>query len=160
MNDNPTKADVADSGGPTIPKPASRPRVLIIDDDQDVAEGTAEILVESGFLVKTALTAQQAVEAARHFDAQIALVDMNLGHGGNGLNLIPALRDLRPRLVTVVVSAYRSQPALDAATRSGAHGYLHKPFFPRELFMVLDRSIERRRAQERTPHQAGTNQAA
>ena len=135
------------------------PRVLIVDDDRDVAEGTAAILTDSGFSVRTALTAQGAAETARSFDAQIALIDMNLGHGGNGLNLLPVLRDLRPRLVMVVVTAYRNKQAVDAVARSGAHGYLHKPFYPQELFKVLDHGIERLHAQGRTPGPGGTTQA-
>jgi DNA-binding NtrC family response regulator len=160
LDDIPTTAGrTANREAPASTAPP-RPRVLIIDDDQDVAAGTAELLTDSGFSVRTALSAQDAVETARSFDAQIALVDMNLGYASNGLNLIPALLDLRPRLVTVVVTAYRNQRAVDAVARSGAHGYLRKPFYPHHLFMVLDRSIERMRAQGRKTGPGATIRAA
>ncbi len=153
-------ADNTSTGGRSAPsKLPEGPRVLIVDDDRDVAEGTAEILADSGFSVRTARSAQGAVETARSFDAQIALVDMNLGHGGNGLDLLPALQDLRPRLVMVVVTAHRSKQAVDAVARSSAHGYLHKPFCPQELFEVLDHSIERLQAQNRGPCPGGKTQA-
>lgn len=160
MSGTPAKAGAISGRGAADATAPPRPRVLVIDDDRDLAEGIAEFLADSGFSVRTALTAKTAVETARDFDAQIALVDMNLGHGGNGLNLIPTLRELRPDLVTVVVTAYRNQRAVDAVSHSGAHGYLSKPFFPQELFMVLDRSIERRRAQGRNPGPNGRIQAA
>ena len=155
MEGNPNAAGRAPAT--TVPK---GPRVLIVDDDRDVAEGTAAILADSGFSVRTALTAQGAVETARSFDAQIALIDMNLGHGGNGLDLVPVLRDLRPRLVMVVVTADRNRQAVDAVALSGAHGYLHKPFYPQQLFEVLDHSIERLHAQGRAPRPVGKTQEA
>ncbi len=140
------------------PNPIARPapsavprgsRVLIVDDDLDVADGTAEVLTDAGFTVKIALTGKDAVEMVRDFDAQIALLDMNLGYGGDGLKLISALRELRPQLVTIVVTAYANRQAVRSVARSGAHGYLRKPFHPHELFLVLERSIARLLAQDR-----------
>jgi DNA-binding response OmpR family regulator len=149
------------------PTPSAVPRgsrVLIIDDDLDVADGTAEVLTDSGFAVRIASTTQDAVEMARDFDAQIALIDMNLGHGGDGLKLISALREFRPQIVTVVVTAYANKQAIRSVVRSGANGYLRKPFHPHELFQVLERSIAQLLAQDQDQHQdpppSETNQAA
>ena len=145
------------------PTPSAVPRgsrVLIIDDDLDVADGTAEVLTDSGFAVMIAMTAQDAVQMAKDFDAQIALIDMNLGYGGDGLKLISALRKFRPRIVTVVVTAYANRQAIKSVARSGADGYLRKPFHPQELFQVLERSIARLLTQDRNAHPGETTQAA
>ena len=145
------------------PTPSAVPRgsrVLIVDDDLDVADGTAEVLTDSGFAVMIAMTAQDAVEMAKDFDAQIALIDMNLGYGGDGLKLISALRKFRPRIVTVVVTAYANRQAIKSVAHSGADGYLRKPFHPQELFQVLERSIARLLTQDRNAHPGETTQAA
>ena len=145
------------------PAPSAVPRgsrVLIIDDDLDVADGTAEVLTDSGFAVRIAMTGQDAVAMAKDFDAQIALIDMNLGYGGDGLKLISALRELHPRIVMVVVTAYANRQAIRSVARSGAHGYLRKPFHPHELFQVLERSIARMLAQDQSARRGQTTQAA
>jgi len=118
---------------------ATRGNILIIDDDRDVADGTAEVLRAAGFSVAIALTARAALTTARNFDAEVALVDMKLGRYSNGLDLIGTLQQLRPGLVPVVVTAYRSEQAVLAAQRSGAREFLKKPFYPQELFALLDR---------------------
>ncbi len=118
---------------------ATRGKILIIDDDRDVADGTAEVLREAGYSVAIALTARAALTTARNFDAEVALVDIELGRNSNGLDLIGTLQQLRPGLVPVVVTAYRSEQAVLAAQRSGAWDFLKKPFYPQELFALLDR---------------------
>jgi two-component system response regulator HydG len=118
---------------------AVRGSILIIDDDRDVADGTAEVLREAGYSVAIALTARAALTTARNFDAEVALVDMKLGRNSNGLDLIGTLQHLRPGLVPVVVTAYRSEQAVLAAQRSGAWDFLAKPFYPQELLALLDR---------------------
>jgi DNA-binding NtrC family response regulator len=127
---------------------ATRRRILIIDDDRDVAEGTAEFLHDGGYSIAIAHTAQGAIKAARNFDAQVALVDMKLGRDDNGLDLIGTLLQLRPRLVPVVVSAYRTEQAIAAALQSGAREFLKKPFHPQDLFDLLDRCFARPDPQE------------
>jgi DNA-binding NtrC family response regulator len=147
-------------GQPTPPAVPRGSRVLIIDDDLDVADGTAEVLTDSGFAVRIATSTQGALEIAEDFDAQIALIDMNLGYGGDGLKLISALRERRPRIVTVVVTAYANRQAVRSVARSGANGYLRKPFDPQELFQVLERSIAEMLEQEPDPRPGETFQAA
>ena len=142
---------------PAVPRGS---RVLIIDDDLDVADGTAEVLTDSGFAVRIAASNQGALEIVKDFDAQIALIDMNLGSGGDGLKLISALRELRPRIVTIVVTAYANQHAVTSVARSGANGYLRKPFHPQELFQVLERGIAEMLEQDPAPPSGETFQAA
>ncbi len=71
---------------------AARGNILIVDDDTDVADGTAEVLREAGYSVAIALTARAALTTARDFDAEVALVDMKLGRLSKGLDLIGTLQ--------------------------------------------------------------------
>jgi DNA-binding NtrC family response regulator len=139
---------------------ATRGRILIIDDEPDVAEGTAEILHDGGYSVAIAHTARGAITAARNFDAQVALVDMKLGRDGNGLDLIGTLLELRPRLVPVVVTAYRTEQAMAAAQQSGAREFLKTPFYPQELFDLLDRCFARPDPRESTEPTTQATRAA
>jgi DNA-binding response OmpR family regulator len=119
----------------------TRGRVLVVDDDEDVAEGMVDILQMSDYEVRMALTAEGAEEIAESFDAEIALIDIQLGRN-NGLELIKTLKKRLPKLFTVVVTAKADQQSAIDALRSGADDYLNKPLHPHELFEVLDRGFE------------------
>lgn len=117
-------------------------RILVIDDDRDVAEGMADVLTDLGHTVEIALTGSKALEIAERFDAQIALVDIKLGRS-SGLELIASLEKLCPGIVNVVITANAGKESVIASLRSGAFDFLNKPTHPRDLFAVLDRCFEK-----------------
>jgi DNA-binding NtrC family response regulator len=122
-------------------------RILVIDDDRDVAEGMADVLMDLGHTVEIALTGSKALEIAERFNAQIALIDIKLGRT-SGLDLIAALEKLCPGIVNVVITANAGKESVVASLRSGAFDFLNKPTHPQDLFVVLDRCFERIEAQE------------
>ena len=122
-------------------------RILVIDDDRDVAEGMADVLTDLGHTVEIALTGSKALEIAERFDAQIALVDIKLGRT-SGLELIASLEKLCPGIVNVVITANAGKESVIASMRSGAFDFLNKPTHPRDLFAVLDRCFEKINARE------------
>jgi DNA-binding NtrC family response regulator len=123
----------------------NRGRILVIDDDRDLAEGLADILRELGHSVEIAFNGSDALEIARRFDAQIALVDIKLGRT-SGLELISSLKELRPGIVNVVITANAGKESVIAALRSGAFDFLNKPMHPQDLFVILERCFEQIRA--------------
>jgi DNA-binding NtrC family response regulator len=135
-----------DSGEPDRVKDQGG-RILVIDDDQDVAEGLADVLTDLGHTVEIALTGSKALETAERFDAQIALIDIKLGRT-SGLELIASLEKLRPGIVNVVITANAGKESVIASMRSGAFDFLNKPTHPQDLFAVLDRCFERIEAQD------------
>ena len=135
----PKKAEARSPDSAAEPRPG---KILVIDDDRDVADGLADVLVFSGHEVRTALTVDEALDAIADFDAEIALVDIQLGRD-SGLELIKVLKDRRPNILAVVVTAKADQQSAIDALRSGADDYLNKPLHPNELFQVLQRCFDR-----------------
>jgi len=117
-------------------------RILVVDDDQDVAEGMADVLKFSNYEVEMAFTAEAAEQISETFDAHIGLIDIQLGRA-NGLELIKKLKQRLPKLFAVVVTAKADQQSAIDALRSGADDYLNKPLHPHELFKVLNRGFEK-----------------
>jgi len=116
-------------------------RVIVVDDDVDFAEAEAEFLEAQGFEVRVAHDIDSAVQIAVSFDAQIALIDLRLGHA-SGIDLIDALRISSPDLICVMMTGHGGMESAIEALRRGANDYLRKPVDPRELLLVLNRCIE------------------
>src|SRR5262249_50743366 len=70
---------------------ASPLRVLLIEDDPDLAEVTADVLETEGLDVRTALSGQHGLEIAFTFRPQLLLCDMNLPDM-SGLDVVCELR--------------------------------------------------------------------
>ncbi len=108
--------------------------VLLVDDDDLLRECFGCLLVEEGFHVTEAASAQQALAAMEAGGAPVVLVtDLNFRSGMNGLDLIAAVRQRRPSVRAVVISGEDDVPGLHASDR-----FLAKPFRTAELVEVLE----------------------
>ena len=79
---------------------------------------------------------------------EIALLDLKLA-GESGLDLLPQLLKLNPRLEVIVFTAYSSVETAVEAMRRGAVDYIPKPFTPDQIRRVLRRTMEARKLRER-----------
>lgn len=117
-------------------------RVLIVDDDVDFAESLCDILEPQGYAVATARTPAEARERLKTFDAKVALVDIQL-RGTSGTKFISQLKDERPGLTFIMMTAYADVSSAIEALRSGAHDYILKQIDPRGPLLALERCFEK-----------------
>ncbi len=119
-----------------------RRRVLIVDDDRDFADSTADLLALQGFEVLPVYETNAARRAVNGFPADVALIDIRLGTG-SGIHLISALKETNPRVTCVMMTAFASTESAIEALHLGAYDYLRKPFHPEDLLATLNRIFER-----------------
>ncbi len=117
-------------------------RVLIVDDDVDFAESLCDILEPQGYVLATARTPAEARERLKTFDAKVALVDIQL-RGMSGTRLIAQLKEERPGLTFIMMTAYADVSSAIEALRSGAHDYILKQIDPRGPMLALERCFEK-----------------
>ena len=117
-------------------------RVLIVDDDVDFAESLCDILEPQGYVLATARTPGEARECLKTFDAKVALVDIQL-RGMSGTRLIGQLKEERPGLTFIMMTAYADVSSAIEALRSGAHDYILKQIDPRGPVLALERCFEK-----------------
>ncbi|GHU17161.1 DNA-binding response regulator [Betaproteobacteria bacterium] len=126
-----------------------KPRVLIVEDQPDIAELLLIHLRHEGF---EALVAENGVAAQRELDAvlpDLILLDWMLPGGQSGLDLARKWRAAqRSKNVPIIILTARGEEA-DKITGldSGGDDYITKPFSPAEL-MARIRALLRRRAPE------------
>ncbi len=116
-------------------------RVLVVDDDQVFAVGLVDILQSHGCSVAVAHSAEQARSVIQDFDAWVALVDICLG-SDNGLDLIADLKQIRPDMCCVMISAYAELESAVRAVREGAYDYLRKPVASSDLLATVEKCFE------------------
>jgi signal transduction histidine kinase len=119
------------------PLPAAR--VLVVDDNAALAENLAEILGESGYLVRTATSCAQGLAVAQE-GFEIALVDVKLPDG-DGTQLAAKLKELRPQSETILLTGFASVESAAAAVRVGACAYLVKPCATPELLLTVGQAF-------------------
>lgn len=107
------------------PRMAGNLRLLIAEDDELVVMGLTMVIEQLGHQVcATAQTAGQAVDLAEANGPDLALVDVALAEGSDGL---AATREISGRLgVPVIVCSAHASPA--DAYAAGARHFLMKPF--------------------------------
>ncbi len=122
--------------------------VLIIDDDLGIRETLGTALQTQGHRVETASSRAAAEKKLRLESFEVAFLDLRLG-SENGLDLLPDLLRLSPRLAVIVITAYSSIESAVQAIHLGAFDYLAKPFKPAQIAQVLERVAKTRQLETR-----------
>ncbi len=107
-------------------------RVLIVDDDKEVAGLLARDLNAHGYTVDTVGLAQHALAASVDTDYALMVVDLGLPDG-DGLDLVREIRQRGSHTPILVVTARRGVEDRVIGLISGADDYLTKPFALPEL---------------------------
>ncbi|CAN5900751.1 sigma-54 dependent transcriptional regulator [soil metagenome] len=122
----------------------TRGRILIVDDEEVIAQTLEEFLREEGFEVIGAEDAESALAQAAEFEPDVALCDVQLP-GFDGLELLDRLLKVCPETLVLMITAYATVENAVAAFRRGAQDYLMKPVIFEELLTKIDRLLGLRR---------------
>ncbi len=113
-------------------------RILLVEDNEDLATLLAETLRESGHTVRVALDGLTALEIVSSFEAELAILDLGIP-GIDGLELARRLHQIPdrepPRLFAL--SGYDERRDRELAAEVGFEKYFVKPFLPE----ALDRAV-------------------
>jgi CheY-like chemotaxis protein len=122
---------------------SAAPSILLVEDDQDVAEALAEVLRDAGYhLVVDTDAATALARLASGYRPAAMLIDLTL-RGLSGAELLRACAT-DPALAQIPAIATSALHPEDSALPS-LHAYLQKPFTPDELLLVLERVVPRGR---------------
>jgi len=116
-------------------------KVLIVDDDIEVAETVKAVLVYAGFEIITAGTGSAAMAALNAHDFDLALVDLRLPDI-DGLELVKRMRATYSMGV-IILSAAGDLTDRVVGLEVGADDYIQKPFNGRELVARVKSLIRR-----------------
>jgi two-component system response regulator RegA len=108
------------------PKISGERTVLIVEDDRAFLQRLAKALEQRGFAVATAESVAAGLQQVEKAAPAFAVVDMRLGDG-NGLDVILALKKIRPEARGIIMTGYGNIATAVNAVKLGAVDYLAKP---------------------------------
>ena len=121
--------------------PESKPRVLIVDDNLEMATTLAEGLREHGFAAQAVGSGTAAAEQLKAGEVDALVTDLRMPKL-DGLDLLALSRRLAPERPVIVMTAYSAIDTAVESIRQGAYHYLTKPFKADELVLFLRRALE------------------
>lgn len=109
-------------------------QILVVDDEQDIAELVSYNLSREGFSVTSAVNGEEALEKIRKGGYHLIILDLMLP-GIQGMELCRILRrdPLTEHLPVIMLTAKGEEIDRVMGLETGADDYISKPFSPREL---------------------------
>ncbi len=118
-------------------------RILLVEDDL-ITNEVIQFYLKDNFIVDIALTEQQALGYIKNEKYFAVLLDINLGRGGNGLNVVKEIRKIPglEKLPVIAETAFALNGDSDEFLSAGCNYYLSKPFIKPELISLLKKIKE------------------
>ena len=116
----------------------AQPVILLVDDEQFSRKLYSEMLEEDGYSVKTASSAEEALQLIKDHSWDLLISDYILPNM-NGIELAKHAKELQPTLDAVIMTAHGSMESAIEALKFGISDYLLKPINPEDLKLTVKR---------------------
>ena len=118
------------------------PSVLVVDDEKNMRRSLQTVLDDDGYAVRTAESAEEALEFLAREEFFMVITDARLG-GMSGYEFLVKFHRQWPDLPVLMLTAYATPKLAVEAIKAGAIDYVSKPFEPEELLHAVARCAER-----------------
>jgi len=122
----------------------SQIRILVVDDERNIRNNLSMVLEAAGYKVDVASNGDDALLRVKEGLYDIALVDVQMPKM-NGLEVLRYFRGLRPKMAVVILTAYGTVSRAVEAMKLGAVDFLEKPFDPKNLLLLCEEIVQRRK---------------
>jgi DNA-binding NtrC family response regulator len=121
-----------------------KPRVLIVDDEEDSCSALQTLLETWGYAADVAADGRQALEKASSLRPSLVITDLVMPDI-DGLTLMSALQQELPRVPVIILTGRATVDTAVAAMRQGAYDYLTKPVDLDRLRLLIEKALDRAR---------------
>ena len=116
------------------------PRILVIDDDDDLRYSLKRVLSAKKYEVLEADSGEQGLEMAEKHSPHVILLDNRMG-GMSGMEALQHLRGINPNAMIIVMTAYGTTQTTIEAMKFGAFDYIMKPFDLKKILSLAEAAI-------------------
>ena len=109
--------------------------ILIIDDEEDLCWLLSNTLRSKGYNISTANTISDGMARVKE-SPDLLFLDLKLPDG-DGMDLLPEIKEITPQTLVVIISAYGSEEKREKATKKGVCSFIDKPFTEEEILETI-----------------------
>ena len=125
--------------------------LLIVDDEASLRDFLSIVFEEEGWAVETAASLAEARVAISRKEPDVVLCDLNIPDG-SGIDLLKEVKEAKPSVAFVMITAYTSTKSAVEALKAGAFDYIAKPFDIEELKIIVGKAVERKELEDENIH--------
>lgn len=132
---------------PTPSGKSSGHRILIMDDELMICRVLSKMLTRLGYQVETAPDGDTALHLYQHAATQgqafdLLIMDLTVPGGMGGKETIERLKQINPRVRSIVSSGYSDDPILADHQAHGFNGVIHKPYSHEQVVTSVRQALE------------------
>lgn len=118
-------------------------KILIVDDDKYMCKSLSYVLKDEGYGVDTANDGNAALNLFKKKQFDLVLMDYKLSsiEGITGLWLLERVKELKPSVRAIMISAYGDQKVKEKAKQIGVDYFLDKPFLLTGLLKKIKNAL-------------------
>lgn len=117
-----------------------KPRILVIDDDDDLRYSLKRVFSGRGYDVIEASSGEQGLKIAEKSGVQVILLD-NRMPGMAGIEVLQHLRGILPNAMIILMTAYGTTQTTIEAMKFGAYDYIMKPFDLKKILPLTESAL-------------------
>lgn len=117
-------------------------RVLVIDDEQDIRDGSERILSRMGCRVFKADCGEEGLDILSRESMDIVLLDLKMP-GMDGMEVLEHIQSRHKQVLVIVITGFATVETAIEAMKQGAYDFIPKPFEPDQLRMVANRARDK-----------------
>jgi len=118
------------------------PKILIIDDQDDLRWFLSNFLLEEGFEILIAENGEVGLEQVRKNAPEVVLLDLKMPQL-DGIATLEQIKEIDPSIPVIIITAYGDIRSAVQAMKLHAYDYLTKPFDNQDLLFTIKRALER-----------------
>ncbi len=116
--------------------------ILIVEDDPNVGESLRHLFEKKGYDILLASNGKEALNLFRQEVVDLVITDVVMPKM-DGIELLEALKELRPETEVIVISAQGTIEKAVQAMKLGAFDFIEKPINPRMISVLVERALEK-----------------
>lgn len=123
---------------------AARLNFLLVDDEPLICEMLKDILIDLEYnVIGQANNGTSAIEKAALLKPDIVFLDINMPEI-NGLDALASIKTRNKNIIVIMVTANSDISTVQQAIRTGADGYILKPFNTQQIIRAIEKALAKR----------------
>lgn len=120
------------------------PRILVVDDEQDICKALTFLLKREGYDVASVNSGEEAISRLERESFDVVITDLKMGKL-DGMAVLERAKEINPELPVIMMTAFASIESAVEAMKKGAVDYIVKPFHNEEIRLTVKRVLEQKR---------------